>query len=86
MGDRERAKGLSTISPFCDRTTDTNIPKMQIGFFNFVCTPFYAVVADLVDPDMAPLERLRNNLNQWQVESKQSSRQLWKKAMKSVLK
>ena len=25
--------------------------KSQVGFFSFICLPFFAVVADLVDPD-----------------------------------
>ena len=29
------------ISPLCDREKDQNIAKSQIGFFKFVCIPFY---------------------------------------------
>jgi hypothetical protein len=37
----------------------------QIGFFNFVCSPFYSVVADLVDPGMLPWQRLQANQKEW---------------------
>ena len=71
LGDLERAKGLTTLSPLCDRNKDTNIPKSQIGFFNFVCKPFYFVVADLVDPRMTPWQRLEANLSDWQAAAKE---------------
>ena len=70
LGDLERSKGLSTLSPLCDRKKDTNIPKSQIGFFNFVCKPFYAVVADLIDPAMLPWQRVEANLSDWQAAAK----------------
>ena len=47
LGDRELAMGIH-ISPLCNRKTDTNIPSYQLGFFKFVCNPFFALVADLV--------------------------------------
>ena len=41
-------------------------PSSQVGFFSFICMPFYTVVADLVDPDMLPLSRLKQKLRYWQ--------------------
>ena len=72
LGDRERSSGMGSISPLCDRRTDTNLPKMQIGFFSFVCNPFYSVVADLIDPNMLPWQRVRTNLSMWQDSRKES--------------
>ena len=66
LGDRERSLGI-TVSPLCDRTTDTDVPKSQIGFFKFVCVPFYSVVADLIDPTMLPWLRVQANLQTWQL-------------------
>lgn len=42
LGDKERQLGMP-VSPLCDRKTDTNIPKSQIGFFQFVCVPYAEV-------------------------------------------
>ena len=44
LGDSERRDGHS-ISALCNREKDTNVPKSQIGFFNFVCLPFFTAVA-----------------------------------------
>ena len=43
LGDHEQALGLHP-SPLCNRATDTNIPASQLGFFKFICIPFYALV------------------------------------------
>ena len=66
LGDRERRLGVA-LSPLCDRQADTDVPKSQIGFFKFVCIPFYSVVADLVDPAMLPWLRVQANLQTWQL-------------------
>ena len=66
LGDHERSLGVA-ISPLCDRATDTDMPKSQIGFFKFVCMPFYSVVADLVEPTMLPWLRVQANLQTWQL-------------------
>jgi len=65
LGERERRLGVA-VSPLCDREKDVDVAKSQVGFFSFICMPFYAVVADLVDPDMLPLSRLKQNLRYWQ--------------------
>ena len=40
LGDRERDSSV-LVSPLCDRSKDTNLPKNQLGFFEFLCFPFY---------------------------------------------
>jgi ankyrin repeat protein len=65
LGDRERAMGIP-VSPLCDRDKDRNIPKSQIGFFRFICMPLFSVVADLVDPQMVPWQRMKANLAEWE--------------------
>ena len=40
-------------------------PESQIGFFNFICVPFYSIVADLIDPTMLPWLRVEANLQAW---------------------
>ena len=66
LGDREVAMGVP-ISPLCDRDADKNIAKSQLGFFKFICNPFFQVVADLVDPRMAQYAQLQENYASWQV-------------------
>ena len=68
LGDREKALGVP-VSPLCDRQAEGSgraIAKSQIGFFNFVCQPFYAAIADLVDPNMVPYKQLLTNASEWQ--------------------
>jgi len=65
LGERERHLGVA-VSPLCDREKDVDVAKSQVGFFSFICLPFFAVVADLVDPDWQLLARLRQNLRYWQ--------------------
>ncbi|KAL1516026.1 hypothetical protein AB1Y20_002639 [Prymnesium parvum] len=72
IGDRERQLGLP-ISPLCDRLKDTNVAKSQIGFFRFLCIPFYSAIADLVDPHMLPFSRIKENFRAWQLDCVQHS-------------
>ena len=44
LGDSQRLTGCG-ISALCDREKDTDVPKNQIGFFSFVCIPFYTACA-----------------------------------------
>lgn len=68
LGDRERALGVP-VSALCNRWTDTNIPKMQVGYIKFICMPFFNLVADLVDPFAVPHKRLNENFFTWLQES-----------------
>ena len=65
LGDRERQLGIA-LSPLCDRHTDCNVPESQIGFFKFICVPFYSIVADLIDPTMLPWLRVQAHLQAWE--------------------
>lgn len=60
LGDLERAAGMQ-LSPFCDRYKDTDLAKSQMGFLNFVCTPFFAA-AERALPGLQFLERLDANM------------------------
>lgn len=44
---------------------DTDIAISQIGFFKFVCLPFFKPVFDLLDPDMPPAVHCRDNFWRW---------------------
>ena len=67
LGDVERALGVP-ISPLCDRERDVNLPKSQLGFFQFICVPFFQVVSDLIDPTMVPFQQLKANQAKWKQE------------------
>ena len=48
--------------------TDTSTPALswwQAGFFQYICVPFYKVLADLVDPEMEPFRQLKANQEVW---------------------
>jgi len=65
LGDRERQLGIA-LSPLCDRHTDCDVPESQVGFFKFICVPFYSIVADLIDPTMLPWLRVQAHLTAWE--------------------
>ena len=47
LGDREKSMGVPT-SPLCDREHDLNIAQSQMGFFQFICSPYLKVLALLL--------------------------------------
>jgi len=59
QGDKEVELGLPT-SPMCNRES-TNIPKMQMGFIDFVITPFYTTIFKLFPSDLISMA---NNLQE----------------------
>ena len=67
LGDVERAlPGEVKISPLCDRHKDTDLPKSQMGFFNFVVLPFATQVARIL-PEAEPLlAECQRNLKTWE--------------------
>jgi hypothetical protein len=46
QGDKEKAQGLE-ISMLCDRHT-TNFAKSQLGFLNFVISPYFNILATIL--------------------------------------
>ena len=64
IGDKEKQLGIS-VSPLCDREVDTDLAGSQLGFFQFICNPFYELMADLVDPNMPPYAQLKSNFATW---------------------
>ncbi|EKX46145.1 hypothetical protein GUITHDRAFT_70918, partial [Guillardia theta CCMP2712] len=49
QGDMERASGME-VTPICDRTSQSRV-AVQKGFIDFVITPFYTLVGNLL-PDL----------------------------------
>ncbi|KAL1508609.1 hypothetical protein AB1Y20_004706 [Prymnesium parvum] len=67
LGDAERELGIP-ISALCDRHKDTVPAKSQLGFFRYICLPFFSAVADLIDPNMLAFSRFQENFRVWQIE------------------
>ena len=68
LGDKEKAmSGPEYVSPLCDRKKDKNVPKSQVGFFNFICLPFYNAVAHALPLSKAVgAERCQANFEEWE--------------------
>eukprot|EP00966_Prymnesium_polylepis_P287695 6645308-Prymnesium_polylepis.1 len=64
LGDYERSINLP-ISPLCDREKDTNLPKSQQGFLNFVILPYYQAVARILPVRRHVLKNLSENVEGW---------------------
>jgi hypothetical protein len=64
QGDREREQGLELTSALNDRE-NSNKPKSQIGFYNFICIPLYAVVAKTFPQLEVNLNSVKKNLEKW---------------------
>jgi len=66
MGDKEKSLGVP-ISPLCDRNADHFIPISQVGFFKYICKPFFSTVFDLVGPSLVdPADRFYANQKHWE--------------------
>ena len=49
-----------------DRKKKDEMPKMQVGFINFICLPLYEVLVELL-PDLNPfLDGVNKNKSNWQ--------------------
>jgi len=64
QGDREREAGLK-VSPFMDRR-QADVPKAQIGFFDFIARPIFEAFSKALDPDMPCLQLLDENKQHWE--------------------
>lgn len=50
-----------------DRKKKDELPKMQVGFIDFVCMPLYEVLTDLI-PSLHPLlDGVKSNRENWQI-------------------
>lgn len=63
QGDIERSLGLP-ISMLCDRNTH-NLPKSQVGFFNFIVSPLFKGVSGLIPEASTCCELLAGNGVYW---------------------
>ncbi|XP_022796615.1 cGMP-specific 3',5'-cyclic phosphodiesterase-like isoform X2 [Stylophora pistillata] len=65
QGDMERFQLNSEPIPMMDRKKKDELPKMQVGFIDFICIPVYKLFYDL-EPCLKPLyDGCINNKNNW---------------------
>ena len=64
QGDLEKESGIGLTSPLNDRE-NSDKPKSQIGFYNFICLPLYQVVARIFPELQVNVDSLKSNLEQW---------------------
>jgi len=65
QGDEEARLGFP-MSPLCDRATgSTSVPKGQLGFVMFVISPFYKIIAEVIDETKEAMDSLAKNVEYW---------------------
>lgn len=64
QGDNEKNQGIGLTSPLNDRE-NSNKPKSQIGFYNFICIPLYQAVARIFPDLEVNLNSVKSNLEVW---------------------
>ena len=64
QGDNEKQQGIELTSPLNDRE-NSNKPKSQIGFYNFICIPIYQTVARAFPALTVNVESVKSNLEKW---------------------
>ncbi|XP_029206417.2 cGMP-specific 3',5'-cyclic phosphodiesterase-like [Acropora millepora] len=66
QGDMERFQLNSEPIPMMDRKKKDELPKMQVGFIDFICLPVYSIFYDL-EPCLKPFyDGCANNRKNWQ--------------------
>lgn len=66
QGDMERFQLNAEPIPMMDRKKKDDLPKMQVGFIDFICMPVYKLFYDL-EPCLKPLyDGCVDNRNNWQ--------------------
>jgi hypothetical protein len=63
QGDEEAARGLPK-TPACDRETQSRV-ALQVGFIDFVCSPFYDRLAQIYPDIRDSVEQMQENRNMW---------------------
>ncbi|OHT07889.1 3'5'-cyclic nucleotide phosphodiesterase family protein [Tritrichomonas foetus] len=64
QGDLEKSTGIGLTSPLNDRD-NSDKPKSQIGFYNFICLPLYSVTAKVYPELQVNVESVKSNLEKW---------------------
>ena len=64
QGDLEKETGIGLTSPLNDRD-NSDKPKSQIGFYNFICLPLYQVLARKFPELQVNFDAVKSNLEKW---------------------
>ncbi|OHT14644.1 3'5'-cyclic nucleotide phosphodiesterase family protein [Tritrichomonas foetus] len=64
QGDLEKSTGIGLTSPLNDRE-NSDKPKSQIGFYNFICLPLYSIVARIFPELQVNVDSVKSNLEVW---------------------
>lgn len=64
QGDSEVELGIGLTSPLNDRQ-NSNKPKSQIGFYNFICLPLFQIMARIFPPLQVNVDSVKSNLEVW---------------------
>ncbi|OQV25950.1 cGMP-specific 3',5'-cyclic phosphodiesterase [Hypsibius exemplaris] len=65
QGDLEQQKFGAPTAPMFDRSKYPELPKMQVGFIDFICTPLYKAFSDFA-PGLKPLyDGCATNRDMW---------------------
>jgi len=64
QGDMEKSQGLDFSSPLNDREHQ-DVPKGQIGFYNFICLPLYQGISRIFPELKVNAEAVKENLEKW---------------------
>eukprot|EP00913_Durusdinium_trenchii_P035411 g33137.t1 len=65
QGDEEMRLNIE-VSPMCDRITgEDSIPKQQLGFIDFVITPYYTPLAELIPEVKEATKNMLDNRSFW---------------------
>ncbi|XP_064618412.1 cAMP and cAMP-inhibited cGMP 3',5'-cyclic phosphodiesterase 10A-like [Liolophura sinensis] len=64
QGDEEKKRGLDVL-PMMDRDKKDEMPKQQVGFLQFVCTPCYQTLCDALPGTRPLLDSCKENMENW---------------------
>ncbi|KAL5012133.1 hypothetical protein ScPMuIL_010684 [Solemya velum] len=73
QGDEERKHGVDPL-PMMDRLKMEEIPKQQLGFIDFICSPLFRTLSEIVPGTKALMEGCFSNRVKWQEMTDQSKK------------
>ncbi|XP_038079334.1 cAMP and cAMP-inhibited cGMP 3',5'-cyclic phosphodiesterase 10A-like [Patiria miniata] len=76
QGDEEKKRGEQPME-MMDRDQHHTLPKQQIGFLTNVALPCFSTLSEIIPPAKFLLEGCKDNLVQWQQETKGKSTAMW---------
>lgn len=66
QGDQEKKLGLSYSQELMDRSKMSEIPRMQVDFYNFIVMPAFQILYDFLGDAVLPWRQaIQSNLEKW---------------------